>query len=715
MRNSQSVTNRQINFPKERYLISKTDLKGVVTFVNDEFSRITGFSREDMIGKNHHVVRHPDMPAQVFEHLWQTIKRGEPWRGVMKNRTKNGDYYWADEFIAPDKENGAIIGYMAVGSEPSSKQIAAAEALYKQLKQSDSPFPSPVHHSLGLMSRFMIATITACVLLLITGLIGLRGIQTSNKNMSDVRTEQFEPALALQETLLLMDDAYKHAALGAEHNPSNSLSKFHDHPIDEHTNAILNSIQRIIALRTAIDQHPHDAENKPLLDAFNETTETFIESGLKPIASNLKDREYDNIAFLSSVHLAPLYAEASSNAKVLLQHILDEAEAKKQHSQQTYQQAIAIILATGIGGLLLLIFISRMQALKIARQMEQTMREFDFIAEGVMTRQIDIHNTNEFGRVNKSLAIMQTNIKIMLDSIREAVIVLMQKSADLDAQMHIVLMTSRAQQTQVENMAANTEQFSQSVSNVADKANETAHIATDSQHLVEACNNTMSQSMDANAKVVATVNNSSDIITELNQSIQRIGDVTTTIRTIADQTNLLALNAAIEAARAGEAGRGFAVVADEVRKLSEHTANSTTDITALVAEIHRIAESAVRAMQDAVTEVDAGVGKMRESVIGLTQITAASTEVTNMALEISNEASEQAAAGVEVSAGMVQVAQAVERNVSIAKQASDLSRDLLDVAATMRTLMNGFELFQYSAEEKAAMQKISASGSSELF
>ena len=715
MKNNQFITNNEIAFPKERYLVSKTDLQGRIVSANDEFIRISGFTREELIGKSHNIVRHPDMPKQLFVDLWQTLKRGDPWRGLVKNRAKNGDYYWVDAFIAPIKQNGVTTGYMSVRSEPSRQQIAEAEALYQHLQQSGKPLPSTARPSLGLMSRLMMTIVVTSILLFAISLVGLRGMQMNNQNRINIRTQQFEPALALQNTLLMMNDAYKHAILGAEHNPANGLSKLHNHSLERHIDVIENSIKQIVAIRPVIAQHPKDSVDGPMLDDFNTTTMAYIESGLKPIVSNLKNREYDNVAFLAEVHLSPLYEEASNNANTLLQHILDEDRIKKRENQHEYQRMITIIMSTGLIGILLMLFISRFHARNIARQMEQTVQEFDFIAEGVMTRSIDIYGTNEFGRMNKSLAMMQTNIKIMLDSIREAVMVLLQKSADLDAQMHIVLMTSRAQQAQVEKMAVNTEQFSHSVSSVADKANQTAHIATDSQQLVEACNNTMSQSMEANTKVVATVNDSSNIIIKLNQSIQRIGDVTTTIRTIADQTNLLALNAAIEAARAGEAGRGFAVVADEVRKLSEHTANSTTDITALVTEIHRIAESAVSAMQHAVTEVDAGVGKMHESVDGLNQITAASHKVTNMAMEISNEASEQSAAGVEVSAGMVEVAHAVERNVEIAKQASDLSRDLLDVAAAMRTLMESFELFNYSAEEKAAMEKISSAGSSELF
>ncbi|HET7774776.1 MAG TPA: PAS domain-containing protein, partial [Azospira sp.] len=112
------VINQEAPFPKNQYLVSKTDLKGVITYANQAFVEISGFSRDELIGASHNLVRHPDMPSQAFADLWQTVKSGNPWRGLVKNRAKDGGFYWVEAFVVPVAKNGKTVGYMSVRTEP---------------------------------------------------------------------------------------------------------------------------------------------------------------------------------------------------------------------------------------------------------------------------------------------------------------------------------------------------------------------------------------------------------------------------------------------------------------------------------------------------------------------------------------------------------------------------------------------------------------------
>jgi aerotaxis receptor len=115
-------------------IVSKTDIKGRITYVNPTFIEVSGFSEEELIGKAHNVVRHPDMPPEAFADLWQTLKAGLPWTGMVKNRRKNGDFYWVVANVVPIRENGATVGYMSVRTRPERGQVKQAEDLYRRIR-----------------------------------------------------------------------------------------------------------------------------------------------------------------------------------------------------------------------------------------------------------------------------------------------------------------------------------------------------------------------------------------------------------------------------------------------------------------------------------------------------------------------------------------------------------------------------------------------------
>ena len=135
MRNNLPVTNDEYVLPDGEVIISRTDIKGRVTYVNESFVQSSGFSREEAMGKAHNIVRHPDMPPVAFEDLWNTIKEGQPWSALVKNRRKDGGFYWVRANVTPMVENGQISGYMSVRTKPGRAEVAAAEELYRKMRE----------------------------------------------------------------------------------------------------------------------------------------------------------------------------------------------------------------------------------------------------------------------------------------------------------------------------------------------------------------------------------------------------------------------------------------------------------------------------------------------------------------------------------------------------------------------------------------------------
>ncbi|MBK7413982.1 MAG: PAS domain-containing protein [Dechloromonas sp.] len=135
MRNNLPVTNVEVQLDEHTLIVSKTDLKGQITYINKDFIDISGFTELELIGQPHNLVRHPDMPVEAFADMWHDLKDGRPWTGLVKNRCKNGDYYWVLATATPMRENGQVVGYMSVRRKPTRQQVDAAESAYRLFRE----------------------------------------------------------------------------------------------------------------------------------------------------------------------------------------------------------------------------------------------------------------------------------------------------------------------------------------------------------------------------------------------------------------------------------------------------------------------------------------------------------------------------------------------------------------------------------------------------
>ena len=523
-------------FPKGRYIVSRTDLKGTTTYANDTFVDLSGFSREELIGKNHNVVRHPDMLPGAFAWLWDTLKEGRPWRGIVKNRCKNGDFYWVDALVVPVFKNNETIGYMSVRTEPTRQQVADAEALYRQLKEGKAKIPQP-----SAWMRIPLKTkLTGFVLWLIAAqLIG-------------AATHLFGPALGLSAA----------------------------------------AIELILQLLGA--------------------------SGV-------------------------------------------------------------------IAGIWLLVIQNQMMTI-----INRIIGRLEHIAQGDLTDAIPLHRVDELGKLNDSLVTMQTHLKAMMAEIAEAADLVGESSDVLNAEMEQTRQVTEIQSEAVSSIAAAVEQLVASVNEIAESAEQASLSVAASHDLLSEASVRMGESQDASQNVVATVNSAGQTMAELFQSITAIDRVSQVIRGIAEQTNLLALNAAIEAARAGEAGRGFAVVADEVRKLAENASKQTKEITISVHEIQRITQVAVATMETAGSHVNGANTAADAARTGLDAVAHHGEKVAAISRHIADGTRQQSAAGNEIASQVEGIVGGIDQTSSSIAEVTDKTLQMKETSKRLRELIAYF-------------------------
>ena len=124
----------EVKIPKEMIIVSETDEKGIILYANSDFCKIAGYSMEELIGKPHNLVRHKDMPKVAFEGLWDTIRAGKIWKGIVKNKTKDGNYYWVNATAYQSKKPNGELRYISVRIKPTEEEVLNASSLYATLR-----------------------------------------------------------------------------------------------------------------------------------------------------------------------------------------------------------------------------------------------------------------------------------------------------------------------------------------------------------------------------------------------------------------------------------------------------------------------------------------------------------------------------------------------------------------------------------------------------
>ncbi|MBI5451443.1 MAG: methyl-accepting chemotaxis protein [Gammaproteobacteria bacterium] len=523
MKKNLPITGRERILTEEEIIVSTTDLKGCITYINDTFTEISGFSAEESVGKNHNVVRHPEMPPAAFADLWATLQAGKSWMGIVNNRAKNGDNYWVDAYVTPIFEHGRVTGYQSVRTKPAADDVARADALYQSLMQ-PARFKLKLP-SLGLGLAGRITTTVGAVMTLLLGAL-----------------------CATTDLGIIAATVAGGIGLGLAAFAVRSLTAPLRATVDKAHEIVNNPVMQRVYTGRADDM------TAPLLAI------RMLEARLRTVLGRVTD---------SAGNLADIAARTSAGVEQSSGNL-----AQQQEQTEAVATAITEMSAT---------------VAEVARNTEQS-----------------AHSTKETEQ------------------------------------------STRAGQQAIQNIVTSTDELS-------DK-----------------------------------VKNASGVIHTLKAKTNDIGIILEVIKNIAEQTNLLALNAAIEAARAGEQGRGFAVVADEVRTLAQRTQKSTSEIEQVIEKLQHEANNAVSVMEQSCQLAIKNADHARQGGTMLDAIVKQVGMITEMNNQIACAAEEQSAVSTEISRSIEKINGAAKQNTAGAKEIARANKLLAEQVRSFSNMPRQF-------------------------
>ncbi|MCP5301427.1 MAG: methyl-accepting chemotaxis protein [Chromatiaceae bacterium] len=540
---------------------------------------------------------------------------------------------------------------------------------------------------LKISTRLWLSFALSLVLVAAVAAIGLTWLASEDAAIEELYSTTLHHSQTIAGIENQVQRARAQLLLALQHDPAAPESASHQHPVSVHLDKIRESRKTVDTLWADVRGSKLDDEEQAAAQAYDAESGALLDEGLGGAISAVERGDY-HAAFTLAVDVVNPAFERADAALQTLVH-LQEAEGKV--LVETARARFRTGVAVNLGLLALAVVTLGMTAFITVRSIGRSVQQLDAAAvrlgDGDLTVRIPITGRDELAHVSGTFNRIAEQFASIVSELQSAVTQIASAAEETSVVTQQANAGMARQHEETEQVATAMTEMNATVHDVARNAIEAADAARAANASTDEGKQVVGRAVEAIRQLAAEVDRASGVIGDLQHQTATIGKVLDVIRGVAEQTNLLALNAAIEAARAGEQGRGFAVVADEVRTLASRTQQSTDEIQDMIARLQTGAAEAVKAMESGRSRAQSGVEEAERATESLASITEAVNRISDMNAQIASAAEEQSAVAEDINRNVTSIANVTEQTVGGATQTAAASTEMAQLASRLQGMV----------------------------
>jgi methyl-accepting chemotaxis protein len=544
----------------------------------------------------------------------------------------------------------------------------------------------------SLKARLVALISLLCLLMVLLVGFSLSGMRDSNNELTHLYYEGLLPSDQLHRMTNEMHHARTQLLLALQHAPGSDYEAAHNHDVSMHFDAVERSVRNVQALVQTLVASTMDEQERALAHEMQRTQNLYLDQGVRPVLALMRSGDYTKANGMLLDKLQPTFSLAYDKAQAFSDNLHVHAVGAYTTADNNFDRLLFWLSVVLVVTLVLVIALAWATLWGISQAVDALLSGGKRLADGDLVHRVAYRGRDELGKIATSFNTMADHVQETIKELSKAV---EQLAAAAEQTAAVSRQTSEGihrQHLETDQVATAMHEMSATVQDVASNAASAAHAAEKADSEAEHGQKVVTQSIQVIDSLAREVEHAAKVIGELEDASATISSVVDVIRGIADQTNLLALNAAIEAARAGEQGRGFAVVADEVRSLASRTQHSTEEIQSMIEKVQSGARRAVEVMEKSCEKAEAGRGQVADAGRVLEQITAAVATINDMNAMIASAAEEQSSVAEEINRNITNVSEIAEDTSDASRQNVETSHELSALANRLHTLVQRFKL-----------------------